>query len=153
QEFFTGEHEVLDLLIADAESLREDDRKLQGFTQQLIRQVLEGSPQEKVLIFTEYRTTQAYIRGELERVYGKDSVELINGSMPHKLRREAIARFEENASFLVSTEAGGEGINLQRKCHIMVNYDLPWNPMRLVQRIGRLYRYGQKKRVVVFNLH
>ncbi|MCF6209532.1 MAG: hypothetical protein L3K24_02400 [Gammaproteobacteria bacterium] len=51
------------------------------------------------------------------------------------------------------TEAGGEGINLQRKCHIMVNYDLPWNPMRLVQRIGRLYRYGQQKRVVVFNVH
>lgn len=153
QEFFTGEHEMLDLLIADAESLRQDDRKLQGFTQQLIRQVLEGSPKEKVLIFTEYRTTQAYIRDELEREYGKDSVELINGSMPHKLRREAIARFEDNASFLVSTEAGGEGINLQRKCHIMVNYDLPWNPMRLVQRIGRLYRYGQKKRVVVFNLH
>lgn len=54
---------------------------------------------------------------------------------------------------VISTEAGGEGINLQRKCHIMVNYDLPWNPMRLVQRIGRLYRYGQEKPVVVFNVH
>ncbi|MDZ7790364.1 MAG: helicase-related protein [Xanthomonadales bacterium] len=53
----------------------------------------------------------------------------------------------------VSTEAGGEGINLHEHCHVMVNYDLPWNPMRLVQRIGRLYRYGQKKRVVVFNIH
>lgn len=68
------------------------------------------------------------------------------------LRREAIKRFEEQGRFLISTEAGGEGINLQSKCHVMVNYDLPWNPMRLVQRIGRLYRYGQKKKVVVFNI-
>ncbi|HDI3200690.1 TPA: ATP-dependent helicase, partial [Vibrio cholerae] len=61
--------------------------------------------------------------------------------------------FEDVGQFLISTEAGGEGINLQDKCHIMINYDLPWNPMRLVQRIGRLYRYGQKHRVVVFNLY
>ena len=77
---------------------------------------------------------------------------LINGSMKHDERRKAIEHFESEGSFLISTEAGGEGINLQRACHIMVNYDLPWNPMRLVQRIGRLYRYGQKKRVAIFNL-
>ena len=53
---------------------------------------------------------------------------------------------------MVSTEAGGEGINLHENCHVMVNYDLPWNPSRLVQRAGRLYRYGQKERVIVFNL-
>ena len=53
---------------------------------------------------------------------------------------------------MISTEAGGEGLNLQRSCHVMVNYDLPWNPSRLVQRIGRLYRYGQEKRVQVINL-
>ena len=73
--------------------------------------------------------------------------------MTHQDRRAAINNFEGPGQFLISTEAGGEGINLQRNCHIMVNYDLPWNPMRLVQRIGRLYRYGQKKRVVVFNLY
>jgi len=54
---------------------------------------------------------------------------------------------------MISTEAGGEGINLQDACHVMVNYDLPWNPARLVQRIGRLYRYGQREKVIVFNLH
>ena len=53
---------------------------------------------------------------------------------------------------MVSTEAGGEGINLHQQCHVMVNYDLPWNPGRLVQRAGRLYRYGQQERVIVFNL-
>jgi len=63
----------------------------------------------------------------------------------HQERQKAINNFEDQAQFLISTEAGGEGINLQRQCHLMVNYDLPWNPMRLVQRIGRLYRYGKKK--------
>jgi hypothetical protein len=65
----------------------------------------------------------------------------------------SIKNFEESGQFLISTEAGGEGINLQKTCNIMVNYDLPWNPMRLVQRIGRLYRYGQQKNVLIFNLH
>jgi superfamily II DNA or RNA helicase len=153
KEFFEGELELLDELIAEADGLRGDDRKLTGFIDQLIAEILGSNPSEKVLIFTEYRTTQAYIRGALETRFGEGSVELINGSMPHTQRRDAIARFEDSANFLISTEAGGEGINLQRKCHIMVNFDLPWNPMRLVQRIGRLYRYGQKKRVVVFNLH
>jgi SNF2 family DNA or RNA helicase len=67
--------------------------------------------------------------------------------------REAIDAFNQQVPFLISTEAGGEGINLHRACHVMVNYDLPWNPSRLVQRIGRLYRYGQENRVIVFNLH
>lgn len=153
KEFFEGEIELLDELIAEADSLRKDDRKVKGFIEHLISEVLTSNSNEKVLIFTEYRTTQSYIRNLLESRFGQDCVEVINGSMPHLQRSEAIARFEDTAHFLISTEAGGEGINLQRKCNIMVNFDLPWNPMRLVQRIGRLYRYGQKKRVVVFNLH
>lgn len=153
KEFFDGELDLLDELITEAEQLRTDDRKIQLFMEELIDNILANNENEKVLIFTEYRTTQNYLKDALETRFGNNSVEQINGSMPHQLRREAISRFEEDAQFLISTEAGGEGINLQRKCHIMVNYDLPWNPMRLVQRIGRLYRYGQQKRVVVFNVH
>ena len=68
-------------------------------------------------------------------------------------RRAARVRFERSGSrFMLSTEAGGEGINLQKACHLMVNYDLPWNPMRLQQRIGRLDRYRQQHLVRVFNL-
>src|SRR3546814_15886440 len=67
-------------------------------------------------------------------------------------RLRSIEFFEQHGQFLVSTEAGGEGINLHRRCHILVNYDLPWNPMCLAQRIGRLYRYGQKEHVLAFNL-
>lgn len=153
KEFFEGEIELLSELINEVETLRQDDRKVQYFIESLMDTVLANNIDEKVLIFTEYRTTQQYLKQALETRFGQNSVELINGSMPHQQRREAITNFEDSGQFLISTEAGGEGINLQQKCHIMVNYDLPWNPMRLVQRIGRLYRYGQEKRVVVFNMH
>jgi superfamily II DNA or RNA helicase len=152
-EFFSGELEQLDALIEESEKVLANDQKLRKFIESLIPRILENNNKEKILIFTEYRSTQKYLETALERAFGSGSVGLINGSMKHHERKAAIAHFEEHGQFLISTEAGGEGINLQRKCHIMINYDLPWNPMRLVQRIGRLYRYGQKKRVVVFNLH
>ena len=68
-----------------------------------------------------------------------------------KRRSQRVFREEPSVRFLVSTEAGGEGINLQF-CHIVVNYDLPWNPMRYEQRVGRVYRYGQDKVVQIYNL-
>jgi ERCC4-related helicase len=153
KEFFEGEIELLSELIDEAQQLKNDDMKIQQFMDSLVESILSGDTDKKILIFTEYRTTQNYLKDALESRFGEGSVELINGSMKHQLRRDAISSFEADAQFLISTEAGGEGINLQRKCHIMVNYDLPWNPMRLVQRIGRLYRYGQQQRVVVFNIH
>lgn len=153
KEFFGGEIALLDDLIAKSETLLLNDRKINKFLDGIVGQVLSNTPDEKILIFTEYRSTQDYLFEILSEKFGSSKVELINGSMKHQNRRDAIYRFEEKGQFLISTEAGGEGINLQKNCHIMVNYDLPWNPMRLVQRIGRLYRYGQKKRVVVFNMH
>jgi hypothetical protein len=82
-------------------------------------------------------------------------VATIHGSMTREQRRDQVDRFNENVPnprFMVSTEAGGEGLNMQKSCHTVVNYDLPWNPMALQQRIGRVYRYGQQHPVVVFNL-
>lgn len=151
--FFEGELALLDQLIQGAKSLKQHDNKLCGFCDQIIGQILVSNPKERVLIFTEYRGTQDYLREELVERYGEQCVRLIHGSMDHEERRQAIQYFEAEGQFLISTEAGGEGINLQRRCHVMVNYDLPWNPMRLVQRVGRLYRYGQEMPVVVFNLH
>lgn len=153
QEFFDGEIELLEELISESQLVLSDDRKLDVFINDVIPKILWKNPTEKILIFTEYRSTQSYLQKALINKYGDDCVSLINGSMKHQDRRIAIQDFESKGQFLISTEAGGEGINLQSKCHVMINYDLPWNPMRLVQRIGRLYRYGQKKRVVVFNLH
>ena len=123
------------------------------FLEQLVALIDDSEVGTKILVFTEYRATQAYLADALERQFSPGCVDLIHGGQRHDERRAAIERFEDESQFLVSTEAGGEGINLQRQCHVMVNYDLPWNPMRLVQRIGRLYRYGQKKRVIVFNMH
>lgn len=152
REFFDGELALLQELIISSNELMNNDKKFEYFKSEVIDKILASNPKEKVLIFSEYRNTQDYIKDNLVREFGDSSVSLINGSMTHDERREAIEHFESEGSFLISTEAGGEGINLQRACHIMVNYDLPWNPMRLVQRIGRLYRYGQKKRVAIFNL-
>lgn len=151
-EFFTGEIELLKTLIEEAVELKANDQKIKLFIDEVIASILKTNKDEKILIFTEYRATQNYLREAIAQRFGADKVDLINGSMAHSERRAAISRFEEDGQFLISTEAGGEGINLQRTCHIIVNYDLPWNPMRLVQRIGRLYRYGQKNRVVVFNI-
>lgn len=151
-EFFDGEIELLDALVAQARELVPQDSKLKFFIGELMADVLRRNPDEKVLVFTEYRSTQEYLVAALERHFGPGKVDRINGGMTIDERREAIRHFEDEGQFIVSTEAGGEGLNLQRRCHIMVNFDLPWNPMRLVQRVGRIYRYGQDKPVVVFNV-
>ena len=153
--FFQGELDALEDLIIQAEDLLHADPKLEAFLDGIVTQVGQYGEREKLLVFTEYRSTQACLRDSLEARFGNGCCALIHGGMNVDERKAAIHCFEEdiNVRFLVSTEAGGEGINLHEQCHIMVNFDLPWNPMRLVQRIGRLYRYGQTKRVVVFNMH
>ena len=153
-EFFEGEIRLIEALLKKAEKVRVKDLKLKSFMNDLIRSVLGRNKREKILIFTEYRATQDYLKEALENQFGVGSVYLIYGGPDLSLqtRDKPYWNFEQTGQFLISTEAGGEGLNLHRQCHIMVNYDLPWNPMRLVQRIGRLYRYGQKKKVVVFNL-
>jgi len=151
-QFFEGEIVMLKGLIEKARLLFTGDSKLRAFIDELVETILHDNPQEKILIFTEYRGTQDFLTEALQKRFGTESVSLLHGSLSHIEREEAIGNFEDSSQFLISTEAGGEGINLQRECHIMVNYDLPWNPMRLVQRVGRLYRYGQKNKVVVFNI-
>ena len=148
--FFTNELEQLDRLIEDADQVKRNDIKMKEFLSKIVSPLQQSRP--KLLIFTEYRATQDYLVNALEERYPKAGVTQIHGSMSLDEKRVSIDRFNESARFMVSTEAGGEGINLHHNCHIMVNYDLPWNPSRLVQRSGRLYRYGQSKRVVVFNL-
>src|SRR3989449_389603 len=126
----------------------------------LLSQIDQENSGTRVLIFTEYRRTQEFLKERLEEWYGAGTVVLINGDMKlegktpdaeSKRRSQRLFRDEPSVRFLVSTEAGGEGINLQF-CHIVVNYDLPWNPMRYEQRIGRVYRYGQQKVVHIYNL-
>ena len=106
-------------------------------------------PKQKILIFTEYFDTLDYLAQKV-KTWGF-SVSVIHGKMPHEKRVEVQHTFENETQILIATEAAGEGINLQF-CHLMINYDLPWNPNRLEQRMGRIHRYGQKKEVHVINL-
>ncbi len=150
QQFFADEELLLDTLLARIRALARDSKW--ETCAELLRQIEAHEPGAKVLLFTQYRATQDYLCERLAELVPGARVEVIHGDTPPEERREARRRFERDSRFLVSTEAGGEGINLQRACHLMVNYDLPWNPMRLQQRIGRLDRYGQTRRVQVFNL-
>lgn len=109
----------------------------------------ENDPDLKVLIFTEFVSTQDMLKKFLEdRGF---SVVCLNGSMDIEERQLSQETFAQDARVMVSTDAGGEGLNLQF-CHIVINYDLPWNPMRLEQRIGRVDRIGQKRTVRAINL-
>ena len=103
----------------------------------------------KLLIFTEARDTLEYLVEKL-RKWGY-SVTFIHGGMNLDQRIKAESDFRNQAQIMVSTEAGGEGINLQF-CWLMVNYDIPWNPNRLEQRMGRVHRYGQQHEVHIYNL-
>jgi len=105
----------------------------------------------KLLIFTEAKDTLKYLDEKL-RKWGY-SVTFIHGGMDLDARIKAEDEFNNTpVQILVSTEAGGEGINLQKRCWIMVNYDIPWNPNRLEQRMGRIHRYGQQHEVHIYNL-
>ena len=124
-----------------------------------LRQVLRDPKyvDEKLIVFTEHRDTATFLVRRLEGMGFTGQVAQIHGGMPYRERERQVAFFrktedEGGAGYLVATDAAGEGINLQF-CWLMVNYDLPWNPARLEQRMGRIHRYGQQHDpVVIVNL-
>lgn len=108
----------------------------------------ENDPELKVLVFTEFVPTQAMLADYLEsRGF---TVALLNGGMDLEARTKAQKAFSQDVRVMISTDAGGEGLNLQF-CHVIVNFDMPWNPMRLEQRIGRVDRIGQPHIVRAIN--
>ncbi|WP_247729572.1 helicase-related protein [Halovivax limisalsi] len=140
------EADVLEQLITAANNIGVDSKgkRLREF----VDGVLSEDPDEKILLFTEYTDTLRYLRDEVLSEY--TTVE-ISGQMDQEARREAIDAFRDDANILLATDAAREGLNLQF-AHIMANYDLPWNPIRIDQRMGRLHRYGQDQTVQVYNL-
>ena len=116
--------------------------------QQLVR-LLAEKPGEKVIVFTQFRKSL----DELSAVLARHGVgfTVYHGGLPHGEKEGAIRRFRDEVPVLLATESGGEGHNLQF-ANVIVNYDLPWNPMKIEQRIGRLHRIGQTRDVFVFNL-
>lgn len=110
---------------------------------------LIGGLKGKIIVFTEYRASQEYIRYRLERA-GYYTL-AFDGSLSRGKKQWIRHLFQKEAQILVSTESGGEGLNFQF-CNQVINFDLPWNPMRLEQRIGRVHRLGQERDVQIFNL-
>ena len=114
--------------------------------------LLQDNPSEKILVFTQFRETQNYLKSLFEaRGFQVALFHSEQGSSGYSKRTE-FERFKKNpeVQVMISTEVGGEGLNSQF-CHILFNYDLPWNPMRIEQRIGRLDRIGQKLNVHIYN--
>jgi SNF2 family DNA or RNA helicase len=111
--------------------------------------IFESRPREKAVIFTQFIETQEFLTAVLR--HNGFTVSVFNGRMNLEEKEEAVRAFRDHVQILISTEAGGEGRNFQF-CHLMVNYDLPWNPMKVEQRIGRLDRIGQKRPVQIYNL-
>ena len=109
----------------------------------------KGHPGEKVLIFTHFRRTLDLLAERLQKM--GISFVVYHGQLTTEAKNKAIANFEAEARVLLSTEAAGEGRNLQF-CHTMVNFDIPWNPMRIEQRVGRIHRVGQTREVHIYNL-
>ncbi len=141
---------LLDKAIKALESLGDKDSKAETFLRQM-REIFRENQQEKVLVFTQFRVTQNLIAKLCtENGWG---VNVFHGQLNPLEKDEAISQFrqQDGPQVLVSTEAGGEGRNLQF-CHWLVNYDLPWNPMRVEQRIGRIDRIGQTNDVLIGNL-
>ena len=158
----TDEEPRLRELVATADAVTDETKvgKILG----LIEGPFVGRP---VLLFTEYKATQSLLMSKLLTRFGPGCVTFINGDgraddvsdgagQPRTItetRERAAERFNAGqVRFLISTEAGGEGIDLQQNCHSLIHIDLPWNPMRLHQRVGRLNRYGQTKEVEVFTV-
>lgn len=115
---------------------------------------MQPSPKQKLVIFTEHRDTLNYLRSRIKTLLGRDdAVVCIHGGMgrEERITTQEAFRFQPEVQVLLATDAAGEGINLQR-AHLMINYDLPWNPNRLEQRFGRIHRIGQTEVCFLWNL-
>ncbi|MDY6969376.1 MAG: SNF2-related protein [Spirochaetota bacterium] len=134
---------TIENLISIAESINKNRKgeKLKEIIYQINKR-----KDNKVIIFTQFRATQNY----LQEILSEFDVEVFHGSLDRQQKEDAITNFKNRANILICTEAGGEGRNLQF-CNVLINYDLPWSPLKIEQRIGRIHRFGQKKDVFIYN--
>lgn len=159
------ETEHMDGIAIDEEEVKQEISQIRGFINRLedisdskaevmandiVEQILGKNPDEKILIFTQFIKTQEFLQKIL--VSMGYEVATFNGQMNLVQKEQEVRRFRHSVPIMITSEAGGEGRNFQF-AHIMVNYDLPWNPMKIEQRIGRLDRIGQQYPVQIYNLY
>lgn len=150
---------ILEDLIVLARRVRhlDEDRKwveLRSLLESEVLQSHDGEPVRKIIVFTEHRDTLSYLSEKIRRLFGRDdALVVIHGGTSREARKLAKEEFTENPKtvVLLATDAAGEGLNLQR-AHLMVNYDLPWNPNRIEQRFGRIHRIGQREVCHLWNM-
>lgn len=146
------EKEQVSQLVSFAEHLynsNQEEAKFSRLKDLLKEQGAFDHKEEKLVIFTEHKDTLDYLADRLSN--NGYQVITIHGGKSVDDRRTAQVEFAQNAQILIATDAAGEGINLQF-CRLLINWDIPWNPNRLEQRMGRIHRYGQKQDVLVFNM-
>ena len=151
------EGERCSLTAAEREQLEEIERlanaigetSKQRYLREIVTQASESVEKGRVIVFTQFRATQRGIVRAIEEL--GVPVHAVNGSHPSTKKDEIVGEFEERGGVLVTTDSISEGRNMQF-CNLLVNYDLPWNPMSVEQRIGRIDRIGQDREVFVFNL-
>lgn len=146
----TAEIEELKMIISTAKQaeFQHHDVKVDALFDTI--DVLQSEdPAQKIILFTEFVGTQVYLKELLES--RGCSVSVLNGSMDIEERNDALKEFKTTTSIFISTDAGGEGLNLQF-ANIIINYDLPWNPMKIEQRCGRADRIGQQRDVHIYNM-
>lgn len=179
EELEEAEEEIVDRATA-AQTIAELEteilmlRDLEGLAERLLRsgedakwrqlsEILDQPPivdevtgvRRKLLIFTEPKDTLNYLADRIaQRIGNADAVAVLHGGVPRERRRAIIAAFNDDPEVrvLIANDAAGEGVNLQRGAHLMVNYDLPWNPNKLEQRFGRIHRIGQTEVCHLWNL-
>jgi len=128
------------------------DTKFDKFLEAL-RELEKEDPSAKIMVFAFFKKTLEYLKRKLEATEYSKKVGLIHGDIPKKDRQKIIKKFRQTdeIKILLSSEVGGEGLDFEF-CNVIFNYDLPWNPMRVEQRIGRLDRYGQRhEKILIYN--
>lgn len=132
-----------DAVLEHAEKLRKNSKA------EMLLRIIERLDGTRAIVYTQFRKTQELLIARLKRM-GLNAIPF-HGQLTPGRKRKALQRFREEGGILVATDSGSEGLNLQF-CHVIVNYDLPWNPMRVEQRIGRVHRLGQEEDVLIVNL-
>lgn len=153
------EIDTLEQLIRQACAVRQSDtdKKWSELRQVLEEQIIASPNQDKphkIIIFTEHKDTLTYLNKKIQTLIGREeAIVTIHGGTRREQRKQIQEQFTHNPNtvILLATDAAGEGMNLQR-AHLMVNYDLPWNPNRIEQRFGRIHRIGQKEVCHLWNL-